>query len=34
MRDLRGAMAAGSFEHFRREFVANYRVNNPEGKTT
>ena len=34
MRDLRGAMAAGSFENFRREFVANYRVNNPEGKTT
>jgi queuine tRNA-ribosyltransferase len=34
MRDIRAAIADGSFESFRREFVANYRVNNSEGKTT
>lgn len=30
MRDVRAAIAAGAFESFRREFVANYRVNNRE----
>ena len=34
MRDIQAAIADGSFESFRRDFVANYRVNNPEGKTT
>ncbi|MCX7824936.1 MAG: tRNA guanosine(34) transglycosylase Tgt [Verrucomicrobiae bacterium] len=32
MRDVRAAIAAGTFADFRHEFVTNYRVNNPEGK--